>query len=202
MTKRVTFRPFADVLRMHPSTYPDESLRPSLYYSKAELDAIDLELKSTAALFLALRGHDDGTNRSPGACIVQLDTDDALRGLEHRLFPTRQARRYLVRRTVLKYQRVISSRTDVSSTKKIEAIAKAASKLSVWSNEVSQETARLDFLRVQDAAGYPIPAYTKQVTSTEFFTHKKTIGAGNLGASANITAKLTPKERFFNAKAA
>lgn len=102
MTKRVTFRPFADVLRMHPSTYPDESLRPSLYYSKAELDAIDLELKSTAALFLALRGHDDGTNRSPGACIVQLDTDDALRGLEHRLFPTRQARRYLIRRTVLK----------------------------------------------------------------------------------------------------
>ena len=204
MTKKVTFRPFADVLRIHPSSYPDESesLSPSLYYSKAELDAIDIESKSTATLFRVLRDNGDETSGSPGGgCIVQLDEDDTLRGLEHRLFPTRQARRYLVRRAVLKYQRVISSRTDVSSKKKSDAIAKAASKLSVWSNEVSQETARLDSLRVLDAAGHPIPVSTKQVVTSEFCMSKNTTKAGHLGGSATIVQQ-TPKKRFFNAKAA
>ena len=200
MTKRVTFRPCANVRLMHPLFYHDKSLRQSLYYSKAELDVIDLESKSTAALFRALRGHDNETNRSPGSCIVQLDADDMLRGMEHRLFPTRQARRYLVRRAVLKYYRVISSRKDVSSSKKIEAIAKAASKLSACSREVAQETARLDSLRVLDTAGYPIPDYTKQVIITDC-THKKTIESCNLGASVNISTQI-PEERIVNAKAA
>ena len=84
------------------------------------------------------------------------NTFDTLRGLELIMYPTRKQNKSLAQRSLIKYQTLLNSKSNMSPERKCQALAVASVKLNLWSSLVAMETARLDALRAYDG-DYLIP---------------------------------------------
>ena len=159
--RRVTLRPTVSIheIDAHAMTKEEKS---KLYYTKDDLVVTNLEIKAICALSKQLPqspynpcSTDDQDSNSN--CVLAVEADGFLRGLEYHIYPQRFRNKLLARKALLKYQAHLSKKyPDITPEQKAKAMRTASEKLSAWSHVVAQETARLDSLRAYDG-DYLIP---------------------------------------------
>ena len=135
------------------STTPEEKAR--LYYSKDEMRIFSQEAKATQTLLKRritpeeLSASDDQTPKRD--CMLVLEEDVALRGLEFYLCPIRVQNKILANKAMISYMKILHSDCTKTREEKILRLAGASAKLSRWSRLIAMETARLDSLRAYGA---------------------------------------------------
>lgn len=177
--KSVTFKPTCTV-RTHKCNGLTKEEKAKLYYSKQELNIFNLEAHAVCTLSLELPNiRNTGTllTMERRESMLGLDDNDAsamntLRGLEPIMYPKRKQNKLLARRSLLKFQKLLNSKPNVSGERKHLALAAASAKLNLWSSLVAMETARLDVLRVYDGE-YMIPIATPVTIISPFPFCKK-----------------------------
>jgi len=155
--RRVSFAPTTARVRTvsRLSSTPEE--KSNLYYNRMEMNGFYNEVKE---FYLS---HPDTRSDCPcstckqqlrartrGRCLVGLETDPNIRGLELFFYPIRCKNKALTKKSVLKHYR--DMKTDhryaaMTEDEKIASLASVSSKLSYWSKMVAMETARLDSIR-------------------------------------------------------
>jgi len=170
--KRLRFQPSVKVQPIDCSMTKEEKARS--YYTKTEMKAFSSEVKT-----MMQSSSTCGAHASSAACVVGLESDPSLRGLEQYLCPIRVRNKVLVRKSVLKYHKILTARTDRTSEEKIQCMGSASAKLSQWSRHVAIETARLDSLRAfegdylipinapVDISPFMVPTKRRRVTCEE-----------------------------------
>mmetsp|Transcript_16148 Transcript_16148/g.24508 ORF Transcript_16148/g.24508 Transcript_16148/m.24508 type:complete len:194 (+) Transcript_16148:86-667(+) len=91
-----------------------------------------------------------------GGCLIGLEADPALRGLERYLYPARPRNKLIAIKGLLKYYNHLNASPDKTSDEKAVCLARTSAKLSHWSRMVARETGRLDSLRAL-GGDYSIP---------------------------------------------
>ena len=194
-SRRVTFKPFVNVRQSRTIRSAEDKSR--MHYSKMELLSMVQDARSVAILSSKkLADHSrlavGPTEQSP-SYLERLGNDDSMRGLEF-MHPARQAKKQLVRRAVLKYQRLIENRyASAPYHEKSAMLASASAKLSEWSRLVSIETARVDSLSVFGAQ-YLIPVELEPVEITSFPLFKFKMREGSTSSLAYKTRRVTADE--------
>jgi hypothetical protein len=145
---------------------PEEHSRA--HYSKDEMAAFSLEVKAIHTLSKQLPGTLSacGVHASEQDCVVGLEADPALRGIEHYLCPVRVRNKIIAQKVLLKYQRHFNTDHSLTSEEKVQSLASVSAKLSHWSKLVALETSRLDSIRAFDV-DYLIPI-SKPVVISQF----------------------------------
>ena len=168
--RRVTFRPSVTVQPVENICMQEQD-KSRLYYSKDELKVLTLEAKAIHALSkeqLPDESSPCGVHAARQDCMLGLEADPALRGLELYLCPTRVRNKQLAKKALLKYYRTISSDPTKSQEERLKCLSNASQKLmSQWSKKVALETARLDSIRAYDG-DYLIPVDTPAVEICPF----------------------------------
>ena len=155
--RRVSFKPTVTVQPIDCRMAQEEKSR--LYYSKEELNTFLLEVKAIHTLSKGLPdpSSTSGAHATTRDCMLALEADPALRGLELYLCPIRVRNKVLAEKALLKYHKNLNANPNLlASEEKLQSMAATSAKLSHWSNLVAIETARLDSLRVYEG-GYLIP---------------------------------------------
>eukprot|EP00585_Thalassiosira_rotula_P006282 CAMPEP_0196149092 /NCGR_PEP_ID=MMETSP0910-20130528/29102_1 /TAXON_ID=49265 /ORGANISM="Thalassiosira rotula, Strain GSO102" /LENGTH=197 /DNA_ID=CAMNT_0041411949 /DNA_START=109 /DNA_END=698 /DNA_ORIENTATION=+ len=129
------------------------------YYSKEELNTLHHEVN---AIHNAFKHFPDESSpcgvhmTTAQGCMIGLEADTALRGLERYLCPARARNKFIARKGILKYQNNLNANTNKTRDEKNRSLARASVKLSHWSKLVARETARIDSLRACEG-DYLIP---------------------------------------------
>jgi len=147
--KRLRFNPTVTVQPIDCMMTEEE--KSHAYYSKSELKAISLCKEQPPHASSAC-----GAHAMTQDCVIGLEADPALRGLERYLCPVRVQNKVLARKTLKKYSERISADPRMTDEQKLRSLAAVSAKLSQWSKSVALETARLDSLRAYDG-DYLIP---------------------------------------------
>jgi hypothetical protein len=147
--RKVSFTPTVTV---HPvgKLSDNEEDKSRLYYSRGELASITREVKAIIQLskLPQVAGSvPNGIRSGIHNCIVDLQADFALRGLELYLYPARAMNKLLRMTAIMKYQHALNSDSSLSESERSRSLADMSTKLSRWSQEVAMETARLDSIR-------------------------------------------------------
>eukprot|EP00579_Thalassiosira_antarctica_P009072 CAMPEP_0201902436 /NCGR_PEP_ID=MMETSP0902-20130614/54954_1 /ASSEMBLY_ACC=CAM_ASM_000551 /TAXON_ID=420261 /ORGANISM="Thalassiosira antarctica, Strain CCMP982" /LENGTH=342 /DNA_ID=CAMNT_0048436437 /DNA_START=187 /DNA_END=1216 /DNA_ORIENTATION=- len=154
------------------------------YYSKNELKALSLEVKGILALSNNLPDASStctcGAHATSRDCMIGLEADPDLRGLDRYLCPTRVRNKVLSQKDLLRYHKQLNVNPNKTSEEKLQSLAAASAKLSQWSKLVAMETARLDSLRAcegdylistndapVDISPFPATIKRRRVTSDE-----------------------------------
>ena len=90
------------------------------------------------------------------SCLLGLEANPSLRGLELHICPIRVRNKLLVQNFLLKYHRALKCDPTKTNEERQLALAGASAKLNQWSRLVAMETARVDSQRVYDM-DYLIP---------------------------------------------
>lgn len=135
--KRVRFQPSITVQPIDCTMTQHD--KASSYYTKDELDAFQLEVKVINTLFKT----GSGSHRSKEDCVIGTNADPALYAL-----PVRN--KTIAQKALLKYQHNLNARDNMTTEHKHRRLAKASVKLSTWSKEMAQQTAKMDTLRAYD----------------------------------------------------
>eukprot|EP00579_Thalassiosira_antarctica_P018960 CAMPEP_0201952752 /NCGR_PEP_ID=MMETSP0904-20121228/1395_1 /ASSEMBLY_ACC=CAM_ASM_000553 /TAXON_ID=420261 /ORGANISM="Thalassiosira antarctica, Strain CCMP982" /LENGTH=219 /DNA_ID=CAMNT_0048496517 /DNA_START=188 /DNA_END=845 /DNA_ORIENTATION=+ len=148
--KRLRFQPTVKVQPIDCRMTKEEKSRS--YYSKNELEAFSLEVKAIHALSKNLPDASSacGAHATSRDCMIGLEADPALRGLERYLCPTRVRNKVLAQKALFKYHKQLNANPNQTSEEKLQSLAAASAKLSQWSTMVAMETARLDSLRAYE----------------------------------------------------
>lgn len=130
--------------------------KSNLYYTRSEMHGFYLEVRE-------FQSSCKKDAVPPRECLVRLDADPALRGLELFFYPLRVRNKIVARNNLLKYYKALNDENNCCSSsmteeQKFHAFAAASAKVSQWSKLVARETARLDSLRVNDTHISPISA--------------------------------------------
>jgi len=154
--------------------------KAELYYTKDDLKIINLEVRAIYALSnqLSQTPHttcctdiDNQDSNESSNCVLAIENDAFLRGLEFYIYPQRFRKKLIARKALLKYQSHLQvNHPNISPEEKAKAMKTASEKLSAWSKLVAQETARIDSLRAYDAE-YLIPLDDSPVTFSSSPTH-------------------------------
>ena len=155
--RRIRFAPTVAVQPIDCTLTPEEHSRA--HYSKDEMAAFSLEVKAIHTPSKQLPDLSScGVHESEQDCMVGLQADPDLRGIEHYVCPVRVRNRIIAQKVLLNYQRHFKFKADHSKTKeeKVQSLASVSAKLSNWSKLVALETARLDSIRAFDV-DYLIP---------------------------------------------
>jgi hypothetical protein len=175
--KTVTFKSTCTV--RVPRRREDEIVedKTRLYYTRAELNMIKLEATALCMLSRALPAIEgSGTHLDRRDSIINKScalATDTPRGLERAMYPARDRTKIIAMRSLLKYQRLLDAKPNLTSEEKRLALAGASRKLTAWSTLVAMETARWDALRAHDRDDYPIPIVFEPVTITSPFPFYK-----------------------------
>jgi hypothetical protein len=150
--RKVSFLPTVTV---HPvmKLCCNEDDKKRLYYSRDELNSIQCDAKAIIKahrLKISCAVPEDKKH-----CIVGLDADYDLRGLELYLYPNRVINKVLTTNAIMKYQKTLNADSGMLENDKIRSLADLSSKLSKWTQAVALETARLDSIR-SCGEDYPI----------------------------------------------
>mmetsp|Transcript_41109 Transcript_41109/g.86365 ORF Transcript_41109/g.86365 Transcript_41109/m.86365 type:complete len:217 (-) Transcript_41109:54-704(-) len=140
--KTLRFRPMVSVRVIDCSKTDEEKSRS--HYSKSEMNAMSLEAKRMCTSCKC------GAHATLQECVHGLNADPAIRGLERYMCPTRVQNKALAKKALLKYHKQLKANPNRTSEDKIQSLALASAKLSVWSRKVALETARLDSLRASE----------------------------------------------------
>jgi len=134
--------------------------KSKLYYSKQELNSFILEAKVICSLSQGLPHiSNSGTLLDVSHySMIPLgnnndddeDATESLRGLEILMYPKRNQNKLIAHKTVLKYQALLNSKSDVDGEQKYLALAAASAKLNLWSTLIAVETARRDSVRAYE----------------------------------------------------
>jgi hypothetical protein len=171
--KTVTFKPTCTVqtpLSREDATAEEDKSR--LYYSKSELEMMNLKANALCILSRALPAIEgsgthllerrDSVIEKPGRAVAK----DTPRGLELRMYPTRARRKIVANRILLRYQRLLDAKPNMNGEARLLALAGASGRLTAWSTLVAAETARWDAVRAHDPDDYPIPIASEPVDIT------------------------------------
>mmetsp|Transcript_7396 Transcript_7396/g.10784 ORF Transcript_7396/g.10784 Transcript_7396/m.10784 type:complete len:224 (-) Transcript_7396:707-1378(-) len=161
--KRFTLKKFVCVHEFEAQPMTKEE-KAELYYTKDELKMINLEVGAIFALSNQLSQTqqttcrtDNQDNNKSSNCVLAIEADAILRGLEFCIYPQRFQNKLVARRALLKYQSHLQTKyPNISPEEKAKAMKTASKKLSAWPKLVALETARLDSRRAYDAE-YLIP---------------------------------------------
>ncbi len=179
--KRVTLKPFVWVHEVEAQPMTKEE-KAKLYYTKDDLKIINLEVRAIYALSNQLpqaphttcctgTGIDNQDSNESSNCVLAIENDAFLRGLEFYIYPQRFRKKLIARKALLKYQSHLQkNRPNISPEEKAKAMKTASENLSAWSKLVAQETARIDSLRAYDTE-YLIPLDDSPVTFSSSPTH-------------------------------
>eukprot|EP00579_Thalassiosira_antarctica_P010268 CAMPEP_0201913986 /NCGR_PEP_ID=MMETSP0903-20130614/4294_1 /ASSEMBLY_ACC=CAM_ASM_000552 /TAXON_ID=420261 /ORGANISM="Thalassiosira antarctica, Strain CCMP982" /LENGTH=206 /DNA_ID=CAMNT_0048449299 /DNA_START=128 /DNA_END=748 /DNA_ORIENTATION=+ len=151
------------------------------FYSRNELKAFSLEVKAihTLSKILPDASSTCGTHATPRDCMIGLEANPALRGLERYLCPTRVRNTALAQKALLTYHKQLNVNPNKTSEEKLQSLAAASAKMSQWSKLVAMETARLDSLSSYegdylisinepvDTSPFPATTKRRRVTSDE-----------------------------------
>lgn len=156
--RRVTFKPTITVQPIKNIAMQSED-KSRLYYSKDELKTLSLEIKAIHTLSKELSSSSQpcGVHSTRKGCIVGLEADPALRGLELYLCSTRVRNKLLARSALLKISGDLKENPLMSYEDRHAALASASSKLTQWSRRIAHETARLDSIRAYGEGSTVIP---------------------------------------------
>jgi hypothetical protein len=160
--KRVTLKTTVLVHEIDANKAMSNEEKSELYYTKDDLILTNLEVKAICALSNQLPQPPSTSNcvddqNNDSNCVLAVETDGFLRGLEYHIYPQRFRNKMLTRRALLKYQTHLQMKyPDITPDQKAKAMRTASEKLSAWSYLAAQETARLDSLRAYDG-DYLIP---------------------------------------------
>jgi len=179
--KRLRFQPTVTVQPIDCRMTEEEKSRS--YYSKNELKAFSLEVKAILALSNNLPDASStctcGAHATSRDCVIGLEADPALRGLERYVCPTRVRNKVLAQKSLLKYHKQLNVNPSKTSEEKLQSLAAASAKVSQWSKMVAKETARLDSLRAYegeylistndpvDISSFPATTKRRRVTSDQ-----------------------------------
>jgi len=179
--KRLRFQPTVKVQPIDCRMTKEEKSRS--YYSKNELEAFSLEVKAIHALSKKLPDASSacvcGVHATSRDCMIGLEADPDLRGLDRYLCPTRVRNKVLSQKDLLRYHKQLNVNPNKTSEEKLQSLAAASAKLSQWSTMVAMETARLDSLRAYegdylisindpvDISPFPATIKRRRVTSDE-----------------------------------
>ncbi len=149
--KRVTFQKSVRVHEVEAQSMMKEE-KAELYYTKDDLKMINLEVRAIFALSnqLPQTTHttcciDNQESNESSNCVLAIEADAFLRGLEFCIYPQRFYNKLVARRALLKYQSHLQTKyPNISLEEKAKAMKTASKKLSTWSKLVALETARLD----------------------------------------------------------
>ena len=143
-TKRnVTFNPTCTVRTPTCRSITDEEKLAS-YYNKNELRSMKRE-----AVNGLLQLHATVSEQRPDS-IDSAITTDTLRGMELVLQPQRRKNRELVRQSVLKYQMLLDSKSNLTDEQRHLRLAHITAKLNRWSSHVAFQTAWRDACEAVD----------------------------------------------------
>mmetsp|Transcript_27829 Transcript_27829/g.48113 ORF Transcript_27829/g.48113 Transcript_27829/m.48113 type:complete len:225 (+) Transcript_27829:181-855(+) len=180
--KRLRFQPTVTVQPIDCRMTKEEKSRS--YYSKNELEAFSLEVKAIHALSKKLPDASSacvcGVHATSRDCMIGLEADPDLRGLDRYLCPTRVRNKVLSQKDLLRYHKQLNVNPNKTSEEKLQSLAAASAKMSQWSKLVAMETARLDSLRAcegdylistndapVDISPFPATIKRRRVTSDE-----------------------------------
>ena len=177
--EKLRFQPTVRVKPIDCRMTKDEKSRS--FYSKNELKAFSLEVKAVHTLSKILPDASStcGTHSTPRDCMIGLEADPALRGLERYLCPTRVRNKALAQKALFKYHKQLNVNPNKTSEEKLQSLAAASAKVSQWSKMVAKETARLDSLRAYegeylistndpvDISSFPATTKRRRVTSDQ-----------------------------------
>lgn len=156
--RRVSFKPTVTVQPVEQLVTTQED-KSRLHYSKDEMDAFSLEVKAIRTLSKDLPAASSpcSAHATRKDCVLRLEADPALRGLELYLCPIRVRNKVLASNALIKYHRNLKTDFTKTDGEKLICLATASAKLGQWSKQVAMETARLDSLRAFDREDYLIP---------------------------------------------
>jgi len=147
--KRLRFQPTVTVRPINCRMTKEEKSRS--YYSKNELEAFSLEVKAIHALSKKLPDASSacvcGVHATSRDCMIGLEADPDLRGLDRYLCPTRVRNKVLSQKDLLRYHKQLNVNPNKTSEEKLQSLAAASAKLSQWSKLVAMESTRLDMLK-------------------------------------------------------
>eukprot|EP00581_Thalassiosira_minuscula_P012422 CAMPEP_0183725568 /NCGR_PEP_ID=MMETSP0737-20130205/20758_1 /TAXON_ID=385413 /ORGANISM="Thalassiosira miniscula, Strain CCMP1093" /LENGTH=244 /DNA_ID=CAMNT_0025956591 /DNA_START=213 /DNA_END=947 /DNA_ORIENTATION=- len=150
-SRRLRFQSTVKVQPVDCKMTKDEKSRS--HYSKIELKTFSLKVKAIHALS---EGLPCGVHTTDKDCMIAVEANTRLRGLELYLCPQRERNKVLAKKALLKYQSKLTADRTKTSEQKALSLASAGAKLSQWARSVAKETARLDSLRAYDG-DYLIP---------------------------------------------
>lgn len=206
--KRVTFNPTVSVYEIQAQSMTKEE-KSQLYYTTDDLKMTNLEVRAICALSNQLpqtpsycRNNDDDPTKNESSnndCVLAIEEADAfLRGLEFYIYPQRFQNKLIAQKALIKYQAHLKKKyPDITPEQKADAMKKASEKLSVWSQLVARETARLDSLRAYDAE-YLIPVDDSPVK----FSSTPTLPATKQKVRRVTSEEDVPPRSFKRARAA
>ena len=202
--KRVTLKPTVSVHEIDvPSMTKEE--KSELYYTKDDLKMTNLEARAICSLSNQLpqtphtRCIDEQDKNDCSNCVLEVEADGFLRGLEFYIYPQRFLNKLIARRALLKYQTHLQKKyPNITPEEKAKAMKTASEKLSAWSQLVAQETARLDSLRAYDAE-YLIPLDESPVQFSSSPT--PSVKRGSFKEVRRVTSEEPPRP-FKRARAA
>ena len=165
----VSFMPFVTVQPVERFTSTRED-KLRLYYSTDELDAFSVEAKASRTLTKDIPSPSTACSArvTKRDCLVGLNADPALRGLELYLCPIRVRNKLLAEKSFLKYHEKLSGDLTKTDDEKLACLAEASGVLGRWARMVAIETARLDSIRAYDDRDYPIPTSKMALTIEPF----------------------------------
>jgi hypothetical protein len=159
--KSVTLNPIVLVHEIDTKKTMTKEEKSELYNTKDELIlTTNLEVKAICALSNQLPQSASTPyfgDQDRNTCVLAVEADGFLRGLEFYIYPQRLRNKILARRALLKYQTHLQIKyPDITPDQRAKATRTASEKLSAWSYLAAQETARLDSLRAYDG-DYLVP---------------------------------------------
>ena len=139
--KMLRFQPTVTVQTIDCRKTEEEKSRS--HYSKNELKAFSLEVKAIHTLSKKLPDASStcGVHATSRDCMIGLEADPALRGLDRYLCPTRVRNKVLAQKALFKYNKQLNANPNKNSEEKLQSLAAASATLSQWSKLVAMETA-------------------------------------------------------------
>ena len=153
-TKRnVTFNPTCTVRTPTCRSITDEEKLAS-YYNKNELRSMKREAVNGLLQLHATVSEQRPDSILSNTMVVDVadsaTTTDTLRGMELILQPQRRKNRELVRQSVLKYQMLLDSKSNLTDEQRHVRLAHITAKLNRWSSHVAFQTAWRDACEAVD----------------------------------------------------
>ena len=148
-TKRnVTFNPTCTV-RTHTCRSITEEEKLVSYYNREELRAMKREAVNGLLRTMSSERSDSVlSNTAVGA--TAHSSPETVRGLELFLEPQRRKNRELVRQSILKYQVLLNSQSDLTDEQRQVRLAHITAKLNRWASHVAFQTAWSDACEAVD----------------------------------------------------
>ncbi len=164
-SSNVTFHPTCTVRTPTCRSITDEEKLAS-YYNKTELRTMKREAVN-GLLLHAMSSERSSDTILSNDVVVSTTLDHPLRGLELVLQPQRRKNREVIRQTVLKYQRLLNTKLDLTNEQRHARLAHVTAKLNRWSSHVAFQTAWMDACEAVDVCPMPLPHYYDDATAAE-----------------------------------